>query len=151
RIRALTVKDIDGDKHDEIIIGSEDRNIHVVDYKGHLKWRYYLPYSVLATHVADVNQDGQQEVLAGCADGYLYVFNKTGDLLWKYQADERITAIASREYDDAVEIALGTESRVELLRVLDPTHLRSEIENCWKGLKKRQNGASIVRRLLTNA
>jgi outer membrane protein assembly factor BamB len=148
RIRALAVRDIDGDNHDEIIIGSEDRNIHVVDDEGRLKWRYYLPYSVLSTHVVDIDQDGRLEVLAGCADGYLYVFDKDGDLLWKYQIDERITAIASRENEGVVEIVLGTESRVSLLQVIDQTYLQDAIERCWQAITQGGCEEQVARDLV---
>jgi hypothetical protein len=150
RIRALAVKDIDGDNHDEIIIGSEDRNIHVVDDRGHLKWRYYLPYSVLSTHVVDIDQDGCLEVLAGCADGYLYVFDKDGNLLWKYQVDERITAIASRENEGIVEIVLGTESRVLLLQIIDQVYLQDAIERCWRALTQGHFEEHAVRNMVSN-
>jgi len=151
RIRALTVKDIDGDNHDEIIIGSEDRNIHVINDKGHLKWRYYLPYSVVSTHAVDIDQDGRLEVLAGCADGYLYIFDRDGNLLWRYQVDERITAIASRENDGAVEIALGTESRVLLLQVINQAYLQGAIERCWQALIRGQLEQQVVINMANNA
>ncbi|HEX7734995.1 MAG TPA: ATP-binding protein [Ktedonobacteraceae bacterium] len=148
RIRSIITHDIDGDNHNEIIVGSEDRNIHVIDDQGFLKWRYYLPYSVLSTHVIDIDQDGCQEILAGCADGYLYVFNQEGDLLWKYQVGERITVIASKISERGVEIALGTDNRVEMLRMADPAYLQIAIERCWQGLIQKQSSTQVVKRLL---
>lgn len=152
RVRSLTVSDIDGDNHDEIVIGSEDRNIHVINDQGHLKWRYYLPYSVLSTHVLDINQDGALEILAGCSDGYLYIFSAEGDLLWNYAVGERITTIASRQREDehTVEIALGTESRVELLQVIDPGYLQNNIATCWRALTQEKSEAQVVGELLQN-
>src|SRR5262249_18624962 len=38
RVRSLTIKDIDEDGRAEILVGSEDLNLHVLDSNGHLKW-----------------------------------------------------------------------------------------------------------------
>src|SRR5262249_6501913 len=43
RVEALRIHEVDDQGNIEVIVGSLDRNIHVLDQYGKLKWRYYLP------------------------------------------------------------------------------------------------------------
>ncbi len=132
RVQALDLKDIDGDGKAEVLVGSEDRNVCVLDSQGWLRWRYFLQHSVLALQAADIDQDGKVEILAGCADGNLYVLDREGNLLWKYRAGDRIRALKAADIDNDgnVEIILGVEDELEVLRVLDQRKVRELIKHC---------------------
>src|SRR5579863_4593656 len=95
RIKAICIKDINNDGKVMVLVGSEDRNIHVLDNAGKLLWRYYLPHSILAIDV----MDGDGRIFVGCADGFLYVYTKEGDLLWRYEAQDRIRALRAGDID----------------------------------------------------
>ena len=151
RIRAISTKDINGDGINEIIIGCEDRNIHVLDSNGHLLWRYYLPHSVLTTDIADVDQDDKYEILVGCADGYLYVFDRDGNLLWKHKERERVHTLHCRDINDdgIVEIATASEKGIELLQIIAPQYSNTKIETCWKALICNTSPQQLIYELLS--
>jgi outer membrane protein assembly factor BamB len=142
RIRAICVADIDHDGHGEIVVGSEDCNVYVLDYEGHLKWRYRTPYRVLAMAVADVDNDGSFEILVGSEDSYLYVLNANGDPLWTYKASsDRITAIIAHDLhaydkqdDKKVEICIAAGDALEIIQALDYQEVVKQIDICWKSL-----------------
>ncbi len=146
RIRAICIKDINNDGKDEVLVGSEDRNIHVLDNSGKLLWRYFLPHSVLAIDATD----HESKIFAGCADGYLYVFNKEGDLRWSYQTRDRIQAVRVEDIDDdgQTEVIIGVEDQLEVLRMLNPQHVSEMIEGCWMALCQQQPARSVIANLL---
>jgi hypothetical protein len=147
RIQAVCIKDINQDGKVEILIGSEDRNIHVIDTNGQLLWRYYLPRRVLAVDATE--SDGT--IFVGCSDGYLYVFSKTGDLRWIYQAKDRIhgLCVADIDHDGRLEIILGTEDQLDVLRLLDQQYLQEKMEQCWQALCQHRSGEQAIEELLS--
>ncbi len=142
RVEALCIKDIDGDTKLEVIVGSQDRNVHVLDQRGNLKWRYYLPDIVSTVDVCDINRDGKLEVLAGCDDGQLCVFSRDGDLLWTYQAYGSILTVRADDIDNDknVEIIIGTENQLEVVRVVDQKRLLDLINECWLAWQQQKHG-----------
>ncbi len=124
----LYIRDIDNDGNLEVIVGDGERNIHVLDHEGHLKWRYYLPHEVLAVDVARL-EDEQWSILVSCKDSCLYVFNREGDLRWTYQADARITVVGARDIDkmDDTEIVIGFDDRLKALQMINQLQLQDLI------------------------
>ncbi len=152
-IRAICLKDINGDGQLEVLIGSEDRNIHVLDHHGNLLWRYFFPHSALCIDALDANHDGKSEVFVGCADGYLYVLNHEGEYLWKYRAEDRIHALRVEDIDKDgnAEIALGAEDELELLRMINPGEIQSLIDHCWTALLEQHPMEHAIHLLLFEA
>ena len=150
RVEALCIEDIDGDDQLEVIVGSQDRNIHVLDQQGELKWRYYLPDSVNAIEVCDIDGDKKIEILAGCNDGQLYVLSREGDLRWTYQAFGSILAVHADDIDDDknVEIVIGSENQVEVVRVVNQRRLQEFIDECWYALQQQKDRDVLIRELL---
>ena len=65
----LTVADLTGDRTPEILIGSSDSNIYVLNGNtGILIWQFTTQGSVTSLTTADVTGDGLLEVLAGSDD-----------------------------------------------------------------------------------
>ncbi|HET9921736.1 MAG TPA: PQQ-binding-like beta-propeller repeat protein [Ktedonobacteraceae bacterium] len=151
RVKEIYLKDINNDGRIEVLIGSEDRNVHVLDSAGHLLWRYYLPHSVLA--IDTVDRDGRTEIFVGCADGYLYVFNKDGDLLWTYQAKDRIRALSVDDIDGDgnIEIAIGSEDELELLRLVNQRQLAPLVTQCWSALCQQFSPDQALENLLNTS
>lgn len=138
RVRGIYAGDIDKDGFTEVVLGSEDCSVYVLDYNGNLKWRYLTPHRILALEVADINGDNCVEILLGVEDGYMYVLNNQGDLLWTYKANDRVTAIHARDlHEDAkrpdgrVEIAVASDGQLDLLQSLDSRDIFDMINLCW--------------------
>ncbi len=149
-IRAICLKDINKDGQFEALIGSEDRNIHVLDHHGNLLWRYFFPHSVLCIDAADIDNDKKCEIFVGCADGYLYVLSSDGEYQWKYRADDRIHAVrvADIDKDGNFEIALGSEDELELLRLVNQQELQTLIDQHWTALLEEQSVETAIHDLL---
>lgn len=147
-IRAISIKDINGDGKVEVLVGSEDRNIHVLDNSGKLLWRYYLPHSALAVDAAE----GDNRIFVGCADGYLYVFNREGELQWSYQTRDRIQAVRVDDIDEdgQIEIVIGAEDQLEVLRIVNQRRVNDLIEQCWSALCQRQPVEEAIADLLNS-
>ncbi len=151
RILALCAKDLDGDGHLEVLIGTEDRNLCVLDEFGKLRWRYVLRHSVLALETADIDNDDQQEILVGCADGVLYVFTSVGDLIWRYTAKDPIQAlrIADIDLDGNPEIVMLEENHLEVLQVVDQQEVSKLLALCWAQLFAQRDPLTVLRPLIT--
>lgn len=136
RVLAFCAKDLDGDGRLEVLVGSEDCNVSVLDHQGNRRWRYVLPDSVQAIEAVDLDGDGNLELLAGCADGILYVFTSTGDLIWRYQARDRIQALRVDDIDQDgnQEVAIVAEGSLEVLQVVNQAKLALLISACWSSL-----------------
>lgn len=147
-IRAMGIKDSNGDGKVGVLIGSEDRNIHVLDNTGKLLWRYYLPHSVLAVDT----KDGDNKIFVGCADACLYVFSREGDLQWTYQTKDRIHAVRVEDIDDdgQVEIIIGAEDQLEVLRVVNQRQVNDMIKQCWTALCQQQPVERVIADLLNS-
>ena len=61
----LCVTDIDGDGHNEIIAGSQDKHIYILDDEGKIIWRHNHKYRVFSMHPYDIDNDGLPELLVG--------------------------------------------------------------------------------------
>ena len=78
KVRSLFSCDINGDGQEEILIGSEDCKIYVVDSQGNELWSYQVGNWVMGVAAADIDRDGNIEIIAG-ADK-LYIFTPDGGL-----------------------------------------------------------------------
>jgi WD40 repeat protein len=87
------------DSSAHIVIGSEDRSIHVLDTAGKLCWKYHTQGWIRSVFVADIDGDGQEEVLAGSGDKKLYIFNTQGQLLYTFDTGYRIYALYAAQLE----------------------------------------------------
>lgn len=147
RIHALCVADIDQDGKAEIIIGSEDRNVYVLNHLGELKWRYFMPDGVLCVDVCDIDHDERQEseILVGVGDGLVYILDCRGDLLLQIPVGDRVRVIRAKDLhpqnptnsqerdlqDNTVEIAVATDERLILFQYLPLDKIKEQIDRCW--------------------
>ncbi len=112
--RQIYVSDINQDGRDEVIVGSEDRCIHVIESDtGKLLWKYSTDAWVRTVYAFDVDNDGAVEILGGSGDKYLYVLDNTGSLKWKYNAESKIYAlvVADLDGDGTNEILISTDAK----------------------------------------
>ena len=96
------IADIDGDGKQEIIFGTKNGTITVMDTDGRIKWEFSIANtysdsermfldaettnSITATPaVEDINFDGKKEILFGTEDGMLRVLSSVGKELWTFK------------------------------------------------------------------
>ncbi|MCX6695599.1 MAG: hypothetical protein NTU61_04825 [Candidatus Altiarchaeota archaeon] len=96
--RIFHVVDLDADGKKEVVIGTYNHGVDVLDSAGQLKWNYKTqggssPELVSVVLPYDVNMDGKLEVLVG-AKPYLYSLSPTGALKWKVPVDTMIYGLA---------------------------------------------------------
>lgn len=160
RVRSMCAADIDLDGHSEVIVGSEDRYLYVLDDQGHLKWRFLLPDSVRSVDACNIYQNpgGESEVLAGGADGYVYIFNCRGDLLQKIPApdNDRVQVVRAKDLhpvpysDGMIEIAIASQDHLMLLQVLRLEELDELIQECWRRVRDFFDSLKTAREYVRN-
>ncbi|MEW6354704.1 MAG: VCBS repeat-containing protein [Planctomycetota bacterium] len=95
RVRSCAVADLNKDGKPEVLVGSNDEHVHVLDATGAeiRSWKCAVelisgqghgryPY-VQALAVSDINGDGNVEVLAGTCNCWLIAYTTDGNELWK--------------------------------------------------------------------
>ena len=113
-IRQILVQDINQDGKDEVIVGSEDQCVYVLDCTtGELLWQYATDGWIRTVFAADIDGDGQIEILAGSGDTYLYVLDNQGHLKWKHDTKSRIHTLFVKDLDGdgIVEIIIGSDAK----------------------------------------
>ena len=101
---APLVADVDGDGKKEIVFGTKQGKLFVLDLSSGIKWFYDTNEKVsdvemmfLDTESAssigatpnhgDINSDGKNEIVFGTELGMLYCLDQSGRLIWKYKSD----------------------------------------------------------------
>lgn len=73
RIHSLCIQDINNDGQAEILAGSEDGYLVIVDRHGQLLWKENFHACVNQLFAGDINHDGQSEILVGTEDNRVYM------------------------------------------------------------------------------
>src|SRR3989338_3572032 len=67
------IADIDDDRKDEVIVGSESGSLLVLNPNGKLLWSYPAGDAIRASAlIADINNDKKMEIIFGCNDSFIY-------------------------------------------------------------------------------
>lgn len=112
--------DIDEDGLPEIVIGSYDGFVYVINAEdGSLEWSYPSPsYIGAPTSIADLNNDDHWEIIF-VSYNQLMVLSHTGSLLWSYPTGGNIfrgAAVSDIDGDGILDVAFGSDDGI--LRVL---------------------------------
>ncbi len=103
------VYDIDNNGRKEIIFGTKDGRVVMIDGAGDVQWTYTVeeadstveryfqdpesPNSIVsAPAIADIDDDGMNEVVFGTEHGSIYVLDHQGNEMWKYETEGPVRA-----------------------------------------------------------
>jgi len=110
------IADIDQDNATEIIVGSRDKSLYILNSSGGVERRYSINGRILSSPaVADLDGDGNAETVFGADDGFMYVINSTGYAKWSYKTNAPITqspAVADINSDGNLEILAVSGNRL---------------------------------------
>lgn len=111
RIQAIYIDDINNDQEPEILLGSEDGCLYVLDKHGSLLWKRRFGSGIYSIWASDINFDGQKEVLIGAEDNGVYVV--------QVELGNDFYTRINKVYRDAIQDE-QVASRNELMKVLTP-------------------------------
>ncbi|MFH1835493.1 MAG: PQQ-binding-like beta-propeller repeat protein [Methanobacteriota archaeon] len=108
-----TVFDLDGDGFSEIVFGSDDGVLRVLDYKGNLKWYYETGGKIRSSPlIADLDGDGSNDIVFGSRDGLLYALNESGAVKWAVETGGPIDSSPNAgelALDFGLEVVVGSD------------------------------------------
>ena len=112
-IATPAVGDVDADGEPEVVIGSLDGKIYVVNAEdGSMEWNYTTGASVFSSAaIANIDSDANLEIVVGSNDTYLYCLDGGGSLQWRYKTNGPIyssPAIGDVDGDGKLEIVFGS-------------------------------------------
>ena len=73
RIHTIYVHDINNDGKAEILLGSEDGCLYILDHQGSLLWKRRFGSCIYSVQASEINYDGQIEIMVGTEDNGAYV------------------------------------------------------------------------------
>lgn len=133
-----TIYDINGDGHTEVIFGSGDTYIYVINgTDGSQVWNYSTGadsdkgFWLSSASVADFDDDSGYEFVIGDYSGTIYALNSTGGLLWSFTVSDpgarwidSSPAIDDINNDSVKEVVFGSwNKRIYALNASNGNHL----------------------------
>lgn len=107
------VYDVNGDGISEVIIGSDDYKLYVIEgINGALKWNFTTTREITSSvAVGDIDSDGLPEIIVGSYDYNLYALNgEDGTVLWMntlVYTGASSPALADIDNDGKLEVVVG--------------------------------------------
>lgn len=116
RVNDVTLADVNGDGTPEVILGSADHYVYLLDASGREIWRRELPYymhepTVEAVLVVDLELPEGKAVLAGSNNCHVHAFSPDGRELWRYEVIHGVNDLTSADMngDGRDEVLAVTE------------------------------------------
>ncbi|MDM8518552.1 DUF4842 domain-containing protein [Anaerolineales bacterium HSG6] len=108
------VADLDGDGSLEIVVGSTDKNLYVLNSNGSLRWTYPTGDMIFSTPaVADFDvASAGLEIAFGSGDSYVYLLDSMGNRLWKRSTGWTVRSSPTAgdlDGDGDLEIVIGSD------------------------------------------
>ncbi len=135
-ITSPVAADLEGDGRLEVIYGTANNKLVVLDFRGDEKWSLSLEVPLGAPPAAvDLDENGIFEILAVTRDNRITAVTSEGRELWRYQADSDVafTPVLAGEFikegetlilaGDTVLYADGTRKRKHNLQTVDEDFL----------------------------
>jgi outer membrane protein assembly factor BamB len=107
RIHSIYVHDINNDGKAEILLGSEDGSLYILDQQGSLLWKRRFGSCIYSIQASEINFDGQIEIMVGTENNGAYVVQLT------------INNTAYKRIKEAMQDQ-QLASRNELIKILTP-------------------------------
>lgn len=113
RINSIKVDDINNDGRAEVIAGSADHHVYVLDETGRELWRWETPFymhkpTVEAVHVVDLGLPGGKAVIAGANSCHIHALSPTGQELWRWEVIHGVNDVTSADMNgDGVDEVLA--------------------------------------------
>lgn len=100
RLTTPIAVDINNDGYLEVIVGSMDRNLYVLDYTGKELWVYQAGSGISSIpSAADMNNDDRIEIGFGSMDQIIHLLDSNGNEIWNYKTDEHLAYKPIKFYD----------------------------------------------------
>ncbi len=94
RVNSVIIDDIDGDGKNEVIAGSGDNRVYVINGTGGLVWNYTTSGSVFSVSSGELTSDSGKEIAVG-AGTTLYVLNCTGGMVFSEGLGNTVNAVST--------------------------------------------------------
>lgn len=108
-----TIADLDGDGSPEVLFGSNDNVLHVLNSKGKPKWKFVTKsWIVNGVAVANISGGPQLEVVFGSMDGFIHCLDAKGRELWKYETGDWVEsspAIGDVDNDGNLDVLAASD------------------------------------------
>ncbi|MBN2250737.1 MAG: PQQ-binding-like beta-propeller repeat protein [Candidatus Altiarchaeota archaeon] len=111
RATAPVAADINSDNRSEIIFGSGDGTLYVIDKDCTRVWSYDAGGAVSKPGVFDLQNDSILTILFGSEDGMVYALDAYGNEAWTYETNGSIKAspiAAALDYSNGLEVAVAS-------------------------------------------
>ena len=110
-IRALFVCDINGDGEAEILVGSKDKHLYVLDGAGRCIAKKRLDSSIYSLCAADIDDKGDTEILVGTDNKELLALNADLQELWRHSFENRLLALQAITIEGGCRVVAGSEDK----------------------------------------
>jgi hypothetical protein len=124
RVTIIRAADIDGDGEREVVLGTADNWLYLLQNDGHLLWSDETGSSVSDLLVADLDTDGLVELIVGLDDGGVSLFRPNHGLVWSYAIEGKVNALTLVDLDgDGRKEVLVAAQNGEVLALNSHGHL----------------------------
>lgn len=114
-LSSTAIADIDSNSLVEIIFGSSDKNLYVLNGFGKKIYSYTVNDKIIASSViADLDNDGKKEIIFASADGKIYILKPEGFKIFGYTISGKIVEspiVADIDNDGKAEIIVTSENK----------------------------------------
>jgi tetratricopeptide (TPR) repeat protein len=111
---SMYLSDLDSDGKKEILSGTREGILHVINPDGTQRWTYSTEGSINAVYTTDLNKDAVPDILLGTYHG-VEVLNNLGNKLWSYKTAGQVIAVHAADLNgDGLKEVMGVDDRGRL-------------------------------------
>lgn len=110
-VRAIFLYDINGDGEVEVLVGSKDKYLYVLNSDGKCIAKQRMEHSIYSVCAADIDNDGCVEILVGTDDKELIALDADLAVLWRQSFENRLLALQVVDIGEGCRIIAGSEDK----------------------------------------